>query len=132
MNLKKASPPTPSPSERGSAGNCLLRNVPNNRGISLITPLSTRRGVGGEAFSPSPITSLRSVTVGSGREGVGLLLRIPRILLQLRIIRDIPLWDWQVSVEGLERTILNLAATTDYGTHSWVGSRCVNSTCNTV
>ena len=68
----------------------------------------------------------------SGREGVGLLLRIPWILLQLRIIRDIPLWDRQVSVEGLERTVLNLAATTDYGTHGWVGSRCVNSTCDTI
>ena len=50
------------------------------------------------------------------------LLRIPWILLQLRIIRDIPLWDRQISVEGLERTVLNLAATTYYGTHGWVGN----------
>ena len=59
-----------------------------------------------------------------------LLLRIPRILLQLRVVRDIPLWYREVTVVSLERAVLDLACTTYYGTHGWVGSCVVDSTCD--
>ena len=129
------SPPNPLSERRGGVQGTvrlgMTKRFPQTIGVSRISlPSPLGEGLGVRLFSPSPFGE------GTGEGlvilGVGPLLRIPWILLQLRIIRDIPLWDRQVSVEGLERTVLNLAATTDYGTHGWVGSRCVNSTCDTV